>query len=154
MQGTGHHVTFVTPLTKFVPLTVSEIWLEVPATVLVGEMDVTPPELIVNVWVVEVTPLTGSVTLKVAVPAVATRLLGTAAVIEVEVGAGLTATTRVVGVLPEVQVTVGFAGKLVPVSTMLKPVAPAFAELGFNPVTAGRGLMVKFCVVLELVTPT
>ena len=136
-------------LTKLEPSTVMVIGLEVPATALAGEMEVTPDAAIVNGSEFEGTALTKSVTTTEAVPADANKPEGMLTVMEVEL--------LILGVspmvVPFVQFTMGTAGKLVPVSTMLVLAWPAVAEEGFRLLSTGLGLMVNVAVVAPVPVP-
>lgn len=108
-----HQVAVEEPLTKFVPVTDSVTALVVPAIALVGEIAVTVGALMVKLRVL-VVMLMPSVTRIVAVPVAVSTAAGIVAVMELE---ELDETVRAVVVPEKVQLTVGEAGKEVPLST-------------------------------------
>jgi hypothetical protein len=151
-----HHVMTEEPLTKLEPFTVMITGFAVPATAFDGEIDVTPAPEMVNVTLLEDTPLTESTTVTVAEPAVVSKEEGMAATIEVAVV--LPTGLRGVTVTPAVQLTTAPAvGKLVPVRVTLKPACPAVAVVWLSEVRCGPDPMVKPWVVgpvpVPLLTP-
>ena len=116
------------------------------------------PEAMTKGWVLELTRLTESETLTVAVPAVVKRLVGTVAVRD---DAELAVIASEVVCPEKVQLTSVFTiGKLLPVSVRLMGLAAlTIANCWLSEVRVGFGLITKFCVLVGdplelLITPT
>lgn len=124
------------------PVTVTVTGLEVPAVAPVGDTELTVGPLMVRGRVLELTWLTESLTLSVALPGMVRRLAGTVAVMEV---AELAVMASAVVVPEKVQLATGeVVAKLVPVRVTLKAACPAEAVVWLRLERTGAGPMVKF----------
>lgn len=148
------------PAAKSAPVIINEK-VGLPTAMLLGFRPfvlICGPEAMTNGWVLELTRLTESETLTVAVPAVVSRLVGTVAVID---DAELAVMASDVVWPEKVQLTSVFTiGKLLPVSVKLMGLAAlTIANCWLSEVRVGLGLITKFCVLVGeplelLITPT
>lgn len=143
-----HQVTTETPFTKLEPLTVNVVALEIPTVVPVGEMELSPGLLIVNVSRLEETLSVASWMEMDTVPTVAIKEALIVAVIEVPPEPTVRLLEGIVtGVPPEgVQIRTSPAAKSAPVIIRENVGLPTGMLAGFRPLVlmVGPDAMVKF----------